>query len=91
MEYDDKVFVIATGKVETNQIQSVISCKGVVTGYVLRSAMQMVNKKDVFTDEEKAKKALFLKKLKKEEEGKKPAEDKKGDRHWIPGFKKRRW
>ncbi len=95
MEFGTKVFVITTGEVATNEIQSVISCKGVVTGYFLRvhcdAAPVKVNRKDVFTDEREAVKALFVRNLKaSESKSPTPAEDKKGDRHWIKGHKRYR-
>lgn len=97
MNFGDKVFVVTTDKIVEARIRNTISHKGVVTGYEVTSPelqsaplAAKVNKKNVFTDEEDAKKALFLKKLKKEEEEKGPAEDTIGDRHWIPGFNSRR-
>jgi len=95
MNYGDKVFVISTGDVEIAEIRSVISYRGMVTGYHLRtphcdSAPVKVSKKDVFTDEEEATKALFIRNLKKTEKSKQPAEDVRGDRHWITGHKRHR-
>lgn len=95
MEFNDKVFVVRNDTVETCLIESTISYRGMVTGYHLRgnsdAARVKVSKKDVFTDEKKAAKELFVRNLKSAEESERPAEDIRGDRHWIAGHKKRRW
>jgi len=95
LNFGDRVFVVTSDKIIRGSIYQLISHKGVVTGYNIHSeelassplATKFV-KKDIFIDEEKAKKALFKKKLKKQEKAVAPAEDKIGDRRWISGYKK---
>ena len=101
MIYGDKVFVVTPVNVVKATIRQHISRQGVVTGYEVtyvpseNSPTPMLTKvlrKNVFTDEDAAMKALFINTLKKkEEETNQPSEDKKSDRRWIPGFKKRKW
>ena len=86
----DKVFVILGNTVYPGTILKPITLRGVVTGYEVRIATNSVNlvKQYIFVDEEEATKALFIKNLKKAEEAKSPAQDVRGDRHWIAGHKR---
>lgn len=96
MKSRDKVFVVREVDVVEATIKFPISYKGVVTGYEVSYASSKdnlskatkVSKKNIFTDEEDATKALFIKNLKKAEEAKSPAQDVQGDRHWIAGHKR---
>lgn len=95
MEFGDTVYVIQHDKVVLMEIARPITRKGVVTGYVMRthcdSPQVKFVRKYVFTDKKKAVKALFVKNLKaSEEKTVTPAEDIKGDRHWIKGHKRHR-
>lgn len=95
MEFGEKVFVIQEDKVVLMEVKWPITHKGVVTGYEMKthcdSPQVKFARKDVFTDEKKAIKALFVKNLKASEEKRvTPAEDKKGDRRWIKGHKRHR-
>ena len=96
MEFGDKVFVVTSDNLIEGTISSLISHRGVVTGYSVRSeelsSFPMSTKfvkRDIFVNEEDAKKALFKKKLKADETKATPAEDAVGDRHWIAGHKRR--
>jgi hypothetical protein len=100
MNYGDTVFVVTTANVVKATIRGIVSCKGVVTGYEVTYVpsdeypspqQSKVLRKNVYTNEEAAVKALFIQNLKKEEEVKTPSADVRGDRHWIPGYKKRKW
>ena len=92
MKFDDNVFVIIAEKIHSVTIHRIISYKGIVTGYevIFRPGDQLkIKKGDIFTDKTDATKALFMQKLKSAETIlETPAEDKKGDRHWITGHKK---
>jgi len=96
LKFGDKVFVVQESKkVLVGKVFGHTSFRGVVTGYEItfpndQSAPTKTAfvKQSVFTDEEAAKKELFKRKLKTEEAVKLPAEDKKGDRHWIAGHKR---
>lgn len=91
-EFSDKVFVIVADEITEVTVHSHISCKGVVTGYKIWSTtggFMTFKKADIYVDEDAATKALFLKKLKADDEDRNlPAEDKKGERHWIKGHKR---
>lgn len=97
LEFGDKVFVVTSDKLIEGTISHHTSHRGVVTGYSVRSeklssfpqSTKFV-KRDIFVDEEDAKKALFKKKLKADEATTTPAEDKVGDRHWIAGHRRHR-
>ena len=101
LKFGEKVFVVTSEKIFEGNIFGHISHKGVVTGYRIShlnpdlddnpNPIREMNypKKDIFVDEEDAKKALFKKKLRADTEVVRPAEDKKGDRHWIAGHKRR--
>jgi len=102
MNYGDTVFVVTTVNVLEATIKFPITRQGVVTGYdvsfskndndeVTVPQFTKIPRKDIFAEEVDAKKALFKKKLKKDEEIVIPAEDKKGDRRWISGYKKNRY
>ena len=102
MNFGDKVFVVTPINVLVATIKFPISHQGVVTGYdvsfskndndeVTVPMFTKVPRKDIFVEEIDAKKELFKRKLKKDEEVIVPAEDKKGDRHWISGYKKNRY
>ncbi len=95
LEYGDKVFVIIAEKIHSATIRGGVSYKGVVTGYevsLLPAETLTFKKKNIFVDETDATKALFKQKLKAKETMREiPAEDKKGDRRWIPGYKKRKF
>ena len=99
LKFGAKVFVVTSEKVFEGAVHGHISHQGVVTGYQISNVnpedenpnpirSRKYSKKDVFVDEEEAKKALFKKKLRADKEVTKPAEDMKGDRHWIAGYKK---
>ena len=97
MEFGDEVFIVTSDKIVEGTICHIISHKGVVTGYSVRSeelqsfpATTNFARGSIFVDEKEAKKALFTKKLKADETVVIPAEDKKGDRHWIKGHKRHR-
>lgn len=102
MNYGDKVFVVTAKSVLEASIRHTISLKGVVTGYEVNfidgrenndplPQFTKISRKDVFTDEEEANKALFKRKLKADTEITTPSADKTGDRRYIPGYKKRRY
>jgi len=91
MKFGDKVFAIVGDTLYPGKIMKPITLKGFVTGYKVSISTNSVNlvKKFIFTDEEEAKKALFMKKLKDEtEDNIAPAKDVQGDRHWISGHKR---
>lgn len=98
MKLGDKIFVVTQTNVLEATIKFPITRQGVVTGYDVSFAAREDNlpvphftkipRKDIFVEEVDAKKALFKKKLKKDEAVVIPAEDKKGDRHWIAGHKR---
>ena len=95
MKCGAKVFVVTQINALEATIKFLISHRGVVTGYdvsfvSVESVPQLtkIAKKNVFATEVDAKKALFKRKLKQDEEILVPAEDKKGDRHWITDHKR---
>ena len=101
MKLGDKVFVVTAVNVLEASVKFPITHKGAVTGYDVSFTARedntptlqftKISRKDIFTDETDAKKELFKRKLKKDEERVIPAEDKKGDRHWKAGYKKNRY
>lgn len=97
LNFGAKVFVVTSEKVFEGAIHGHVSHRGVVTGYKISNKdpdginpvrSRKYSKKDVFVNEEDAAKALFKKKLKADKEVSTPAEDTKGDRHWITDHKK---
>ena len=99
MNYGDTVFVVTQTNVVKATIRHTISLKGVVTGYEVSYVpsddypspqLSKVLRKNIFTDEDAAIKALFVQNLKKEEAVKTPSADLAGDRHWITGHKRYR-
>ena len=93
MKFGDTAYIVTDEEVLAVKILKVITLKGVVTGYSFcsqESVPEKMHKKYVFADKEDADKIFFINKLKSaEDERKAPVEDKKGNRHWIQGYKKR--
>ena len=93
MRFGDRVYAIVGDTLYPGKIMRAITLRGVVTGYEVAISTNSVNlvKKFIFTDEEEAKKALFMKKLKDQTKDiVVPSEDIKGERHWIAGYRPQR-